>query len=79
MESPLSMEELEEKYGLEAQNKMLEKIERENQESKEKKKVAKAFRQDYKIDKGVTYHFDTNTVTIEQNEEKEENENQKGH
>ncbi len=64
-EPNLSMEELEEKYGLEAQNKMLEEIEREDEkENQEKRKDVKTFKQDYKIDKGITYNFDTNTVTM---------------
>lgn len=73
------MKELEEKYGIEAQNKMLKQIERADEQNKEKRTDGKTFRQDYKVDKGVNYNFDTNTVTIESNEEKEDDENQRGH
>ncbi len=68
-EPTLSMEELEEKYGLEAQNKMLEQIEKEDNQ--------KTFKEELKIDKGITYNFDTNVVTIN-NQEREPEENQKG-
>ncbi len=78
-EPTLSMKELEEKYGLEAQNKMLKQIEKADEENKEKRTDGKTFRQDYKVDKGVNYNFDTNTITIESNEEKEDDENQRGH
>lgn len=60
-EPTLSMEELKEKYGLEAQNKMLEKIERED----EKENKQSRFKDDLKIDTGVTYNYNTNTVTID--------------
>ena len=60
IEPTLSKEELEEKYGLEAQNKMLEKIEKEDKKN--------TFKQGLKIDKGITYDFDTNTVTIDEAE-----------
>ncbi len=60
IEPTLSEKELEEKYGLEAQNKMLEKIEKEDKKN--------TFKQGLKIDKGITYDFDTNTVTIDEAE-----------
>ncbi len=60
IEPTLSLEELKEKYGLEAQNKMLEKIEKEDKKN--------TFKQGLKIDKGITYDFDTNTVTIDKAE-----------
>lgn len=56
IEPTLSLEEIEEKYGLYAQNKMLEKIEKEDEKT--------TFRKGLKIDKGITYDFDTNIVTI---------------
>ncbi len=66
-EPTLSMEELEEKYGLEAQNKMLEQIEKQDNQ--------KTFKEELKIDKGITYNFDTNVVTID-NKERQPNEKQ---
>lgn len=60
MEPTLSKEELKEKYGLEAQNRMLEKIEKEDK--------SKNFKQAIRIDEGVTYDFNTNVVTIEEKE-----------
>ncbi len=66
--SKLSLEELEAKYGLEAQNKILKKIEQEENQ--------KSIKDKYKIDKGVTYDFERNVVTIDKStnlqEEKEE-------
>ncbi len=56
IEPTLSIEELEEKYGLYAQNKMLEKIEKEDKKT--------TFKKGLKIDKGITYDFDANIVTI---------------
>lgn len=77
-EPTLSMEELEEKYGIEAQNKMLKKIE----EDDKRKADSNTFKQDLKVDKGVTYNFDTNKVTLTPSNligKSKEEENQKGH
>ncbi len=59
LEPKLSIEELEKKYGLQAQNKMLEQIEKEDS------KTSNAFKEELKIDTGVTYNLDTNVVTID--------------
>lgn len=76
-EPTLSMEELEKKYGLEAQNEMLKKIE---EEDKRKTDANNIFKENLKIDKGVTYNFDTNTVTFTPDDlEAKEEENQKSH
>lgn len=75
-EPTLSMEELEKKYGVEAQNEMLKKIEEEDR----KKEQSNLFKQDLKVDnKGVTYNFDTNTATITPNNIKPKEETQKEH
>ena len=58
-ESKLSLEQLEKKYGLKAQNEMLKKIEKEEKQQTVKEK--------YKIDKNVTYDFNRNVVTINKN------------
>lgn len=63
IEPALSMDELEEKYGLEAQNKMLEKIESEDKKN--------TFKEDLKIDTGITYDFNTNVVSIDNNEKEQ--------
>lgn len=68
-ESALSIQELEEKYGLEAQNKMLKKIEEQDNE--------KTFKEELKIAKGVTYNFEENVVTIDKSEIEKQEENQK--
>lgn len=68
------MEELEKKYGVEAQNEMLKKIEEEDR----RKEQSNSFKQDLKVDnKGVTYNFDTNTVTITPSNIKPKEETQK--
>ena len=76
-ESTLTLEELEKKYGVEAQNEMLKKIEEEDR----KKEQANSFKESVKVDnKGVTYNFDTNTVTLTPSHIKaKEEESQKGH
>lgn len=66
IEPTLSMDELRKKYGVEAQNKMLEKIEREDNK--------KTFKEELKIDEGMTYDFDKNIVTIEHTKEEKEHE-----
>lgn len=53
----LSMEEIEEKYGLEAQNDMIRRIE-------ERYSKKKTLREDIKIKDNITYDFDNNVVTI---------------
>lgn len=67
-EPTLSMEELEAKYGLEAQNKMLEQIEKEDGKN--------TFKESLKItdnDKTtVSYDFENNTVYIENNKTQEQ-------
>ncbi len=68
-ELELTMEELEEKYGVEAQNKMLEEIEREESQEKAQSK----FKEELKIDKGITYNYDTNVVTIDTSERLKDN------
>ena len=60
------MEEIEAKYGLDAQNKVLEKIEQD--ESK------KTFREEIKIDNNITYNFDDNVVTITNDKAQEDKE-----
>lgn len=55
-EPTMTMEEIEEKYGLDAQNRMIEKI--KEQENK------KTLREELRIDDNITYNFDENTVTI---------------
>lgn len=57
-EPNLSREELEEKYGLDAQNAMIEKIEKQEEDRK------KALRERLKIGKNVTYDLSENMVTI---------------
>lgn len=57
------MEEIEEKYGLDAQNRMIEKI--EQQENK------KTLRQRLRIDDNITYDYDDNKVTIIKEAEQE--------
>lgn len=69
-EPDLSMEELEEKYGVEAQNRMLEEIEREENKEKEQNK----FKEELKIDTGITYNYDTNVVTIDNSKRQENDE-----
>lgn len=64
MEPKLSREELQEKYGLKAQNKMLEQIEKEDSK--------KTFKEELKIDTGISYNFETNVVTIQNYERREE-------
>lgn len=68
-EPELKMEELEEKYGVEAQNRMLEEIER----AESKEKAQSKFKEELKIDKGITYNYDTNVVTIDNTERLEDN------
>ena len=70
-EPKLSLEELEEKYGLEAQNKMLDKIEKEEQnkmldktEKEEQKQKKQQTKNDFKSNLKVDYNFIKNTVTI---------------
>lgn len=67
-EPTLSMEELEAKYGLDAQNKMLEQIEKEDGKN--------TFKESLKItdnDKTtVSYDFENNTVYIENNKTQEQ-------
>jgi hypothetical protein len=65
-EPNISMEEIEAKYGLDAQNKVLEKIEQD--ESK------KTFREEIKIDNNITYNFDDNVVTITNDKAQEDKE-----
>ncbi len=62
-EPTISMEEIEEKYGLDAQNRMIEKI--EQQENK------KTLRQRLRIDDNITYDYDDNKVTIIKEAEQE--------
>ena len=62
-EPTISMEEIEEKYGLDAQNRIIEKI--EQQENK------KTLRQRLRIDDNITYDFDDNKVTIIKEAEQE--------
>jgi hypothetical protein len=62
-EPTISMEEIEEKYGLDAQNRIIEKI--EQQENK------KTLRQQLRIDDNTTYDFDDNKVTIIKEAEQE--------
>lgn len=66
-EPTLTMEELKEKYGLEAQNKMLEEIEREDNKERNQNR----FKEDLKIDMGITYNYNTNTVTIDNTQRKQ--------
>lgn len=76
-EPTLSIEELEKKYGIEAQNEMLKKIDEEDR----KKEQSKSFKKNLKVDnKGVTYNYDTNTATLTpSNIKAKEKENQKSH
>ncbi len=73
-EPTLSMEELEKKYGVEAQNEMLKKIEEEDR----RKEQSNSFKEDLKVDnKGVAYNFSTNTATITPSNIKPKEETQK--
>lgn len=65
-EPKLSMEELERKYGLDAQNEMLKQIDRKDNK--------KTLREELKIHNEVTYNFEKNTVTINKKREDESQE-----
>lgn len=69
IEPNLSMEKLEEKYGLEAQNQMLEKIEKED----EKESSQSKFKDDLKIDTGVTYNDNRNVIDVDKSKMKSKN------
>ena len=65
-EPNISMEEIEAKYGLDAQNKVLEKIEQDQ--------IKKTVREEIKIDNNITYNFDDNVVTITNDKAQEDKE-----